>query len=195
MEKDKVHSLLFGKKQVVTLDEILKLGTKESLKFRIEERKNKSIKWKDGVLIPFDYGDYVEYINPADNMGWDIIIAPSTETYTNLLICGIVKVSKVAPSIRPPYGNKLGNDKLILGVDGVISENDKLVLKKYFDGIKAFNPPKFFNVLEENWEKETFQKQELGKFRNKHYGGYAVGGVARRYEDAKSFKNNMPHTP
>ena len=27
--------------------------------------------------VPFDYGEFSDYINDADKMGWDLIIAPS----------------------------------------------------------------------------------------------------------------------
>ena len=30
--------------------------------------------------LPFDYGEFSKFINPADDMGWDIIIVPSDST-------------------------------------------------------------------------------------------------------------------
>ena len=32
----------------------------------------------DPITLPFDYGEYPEIVNPADGMGWDIIIVPGS---------------------------------------------------------------------------------------------------------------------
>ena len=45
--------------------------------------------------LPFDYGEWPELINPADDMGWDLIIVPSasggSSPAQNLKIIGVVK--------------------------------------------------------------------------------------------------------
>ena len=33
---------------------------------------------EEKIPLPFDYGEYPFLINPADNLGWDIIIVPSS---------------------------------------------------------------------------------------------------------------------
>ena len=41
------------------------------------------------TVLPFDYGEYPRLINPADDMGWDVIIVPSSsERNLNLLPVG-----------------------------------------------------------------------------------------------------------
>lgn len=49
-------------------------------------------------------------------------------------------------------------------------------------------------MKKKTWSDHTFGNFQLGKFKNKRYDGIAVGPTARRQEQAKKFKNNLPKT-
>lgn len=143
--KEKIHDILFGKREVYPLDKVLKIGKKTPVEIHIEKRRGSPMRWNPDCIADFDYGEIPSMINAADNMPWDIIVAPSSsDTDKNLLISGIVKVAKDALDIPPPHGNKPGNDKLILSKNGKLTNDDKKNIIKYFKDNKAFDPPKFF---------------------------------------------------
>ena len=82
--------------------------------------------------LPFDYGEFPDYINDADKMGWDLIIAPSEsgkewDKVGDLLPVGLVKYKEDS--------GKKGNDKIVMASGGKISEEDKEALKVFFAGI------------------------------------------------------------
>lgn len=86
------------------------------------------------VELPFDYGEYPDIINPADNMGWDVIIVPSATKDDELLIpVGHVAYSKERPSKR-------GNDKIILAPQGKYTEQDKDIINNFFVDLEGFEP-------------------------------------------------------
>tara|TARA_R100000005_G_C4977359_1_gene188301 strand:- start:1026 stop:1514 length:489 start_codon:yes stop_codon:yes gene_type:complete len=97
------------------------------------------------TVLPFDYGEYPKLINPADNMGWDVIIVPSSsERNTNLLPVGHVqyyddediweKVGKKQPD------NISANTKIILANDGNYYIEDKNVIEDFFKQLIQFKP-------------------------------------------------------
>jgi hypothetical protein len=185
-----------------SFSQIVKLGSEKPLPFHIEKKRGDVMRWNETEPSPFDYGDFPNFINPADNMGWDIMIAPSSSPNDrNLLISGVVTISDDAENIAPPHGNKKGNHKLILSKDGVLSNEDKQAFNKYFEPNKSFNQPSYFDekdissVLSEDWEKATLQKFKLGKFKDESSKGIVVGPTARTIYHANKFKNNLPKTP
>ena len=87
---------------------------------------------KNKVELPFDYGEYSDIINPADNMGWDIIIVPSATKEDQFLIpIGHVEYSK-------DRRDKLGNDKIIIAPDGHYSDEDKQIIDDFFNKLEGF---------------------------------------------------------
>ena len=86
---------------------------------------------KEPRKLPFDYGEWPNYINPADNMGWDFIIVPSA--------------GKDTPDLRPAgyviytneYKEKFGNDKIIIAPGGVAKGSDKKVIDDFFGEMKG----------------------------------------------------------
>ena len=91
--------------------------------------------------VPFDYGEFPDYINDADKMGWDLIIAPSeSRKEWN-------KVGDLLPVGRVDYkegSGKEGNDKIVMASGGKISEEDKEALKVFFGGISdRFETPRW----------------------------------------------------
>ena len=85
------------------------------------------------VELPFDYGEYPGIINPADNMGWDVIIVPSSSgSDETLLPVGHVSYIK-------EQENKMGNDKIILAPDEDYTEGDKLIIDSFFAELPQFD--------------------------------------------------------
>lgn len=199
----KIRAELYkNKPKDYTFAQIVKLGSEKPLPLYVEKLRGEVMRWNDTLPSPFDYGEYPNFTNPADGMGWDILIAPSSSPNDkNLLIAGVVRIADDADKIPAPHGNKPGNHKLILSQDGAISPKDKKLLSEYFKDNKAFEQPVYFDekdiskVLTEDWEKATLQKFKLGKFSDESGKGIVVGPTARKEYDANKFKNNLPRTP
>ena len=90
------------------------------------------------VKLPFDYGEWPHLMNPADNMGWDLIIVPSaSKNDKNLVPVGYLKyVSELKP-------DKVGNDKIIIAPNGQYSLKDKKTIDSFFDSIEHFESVKW----------------------------------------------------
>lgn len=104
----------------------------------------------NSVVLPFDYGEWPELINPADDMGWDLIIVSSNDKNTeNLLPVGEVnyrdedeiwnKVGKVKPN------GVLNNSKIVLAQNGSASEKDKNIINVFFSSLVQFKPVSWYN--------------------------------------------------
>lgn len=138
------------KKTIETTKDLFKfIKNNEDLKINIDSPKGskKGFGQKKRVL-PFDYGEIVKAINPADNMGWDIIFPPSQKpTGKKLIPLGIIKVNddkllwKEKANKSPP----IGNDKIIVSPDGKISEEDKRVIGDFFDSMWQFEKIKWLD--------------------------------------------------
>lgn len=128
------------KKSEVYLDN--PIGSKKS--FGAKKRKK----------LPFDYGEFSNYINPADKMGWDIIVVPSESSGKkkqknhDYKIVGIVKVNtnkeewaeKGEGRKEPP----IGNDKLIVSANKKVSKEDKEIINDFFSSLWQFKKPIYF---------------------------------------------------
>ncbi len=97
-------------------------------------------------VLPFDYGEAVGIINPADDMGWDVIFPPSQKPDGGKLVpIGIVAVNDDV-HVWKENANKLppiGNDKIIVSNDGKISKDDKKIISDFFDGMWQFKKIKW----------------------------------------------------
>lgn len=95
--------------------------------------------------LPFDYGEFSDWINPADDMGWDIILPPSNRSQENLIPIGIVTVNddkklwKEKADKSPP----IGNDKIIVANNGVISKEDIKIIEDFFSTMWQFKKIKW----------------------------------------------------
>jgi hypothetical protein len=108
--------------------------------------------------LTFHYGEWPELINPADNMGWDVIISSDAKieyddgvSHTvinhikaghNLLPIGYVPVNESESdwlknaSKAPP----IGNDKIILSPNGdALSVKNMDAIKEFFDDLWQFD--------------------------------------------------------
>jgi hypothetical protein len=116
--------------------------------------------------LPFDYGEFSNWINPADGMGWDIIIPPSNRKQTNLVQVGIVKVNpdkktwKEKANKKPP----VGNDKIIVASDGEITEEDKSIIEDFFSDMWQFKEVIWFDADKEavDFAKDKGDKKRKG---------------------------------
>jgi len=98
-------------------------------KINIENPKGsmKTFKGAKEMKLPFDYGEWTNIINPADNMGWDLIIAPgSNSTSQNLKPVG-----------HAEYTDGSGNDKIIVADGGTISAADQEIISNFFKDLEG----------------------------------------------------------
>jgi hypothetical protein len=95
--------------------------------------------------LPFDYGEFSDWINPADDMGWDIILPPTNRSQENLIPVGIVAINpnkelwKEKTNDAPP----VGNDKIIVASNGEISDEDIKVIENFFSSMWQFKKVKW----------------------------------------------------
>jgi hypothetical protein len=88
--------------------------------------------------LPVDYGEWPHLINPADNMGWDLIIVPSaTKDDAHLIPVGHLAYSNVRPE-------KLGNDKIIIAPEGNYSQNDREIIEDFFSQLGSFEAVEWY---------------------------------------------------
>jgi len=141
---------------------------------------------KNYKKMPFHYGEFTEINNPADDMGWDIIIVPSSEVggeaeeyepemplrgseglagaFQFQMLKDDLKLKEKSPTMHVSAGHNLvpvgyvpvndsqeewtentateerpegkkapvGNDKIILAADGVVTDEDKKSIEDFF---------------------------------------------------------------
>ena len=96
-----------------------------------------SKKWSDGKnkkVLTFDYGEWTNLINPADKMGWDLIIMP--------------KYDKNTPNLEPvghlTYKDEVGkekkNEKVILAPNSNYTDEEKQEMDDFFSDVDVFKP-------------------------------------------------------
>ena len=116
-------------------------GSELTINIDAPKGKKKGFGATEKRAVPFDYGEFPDYINDADGMGWDLIIAPSESGKE------WNKVGNLLPVGRVDYkegSGKEGNDKIVMASGGKISEKDKEALKVFFDGISdRFEAPRW----------------------------------------------------
>ena len=102
------------------------------------------------VELTFDYGEWPHLTNPADNMGWDIIIVPSgNEDDKNLLPVGHVSYTgdeeKWDENSEKEMPNDLINNHKIIGSpDGKYDSADKNLIDKFFQARWQFKEVKWY---------------------------------------------------
>jgi len=90
------------------------------------------------IPLPFDYGEYPDIINPADNMGWDLIIVPSAGKENNLLMpVGHVEYQK-------DRYDKVGNDKIIIAPSQQYSKEDRKIIEEFFNKLDGFEAVRWY---------------------------------------------------
>jgi len=87
-------------------------------------------------VLPFDYGEISELINPSDDMGWDVIIPPSqsSDDFEKIYPIGVIEINpdKEIWREKADKAPPVGNDKIIISKDGKISEEDKEIIESFF---------------------------------------------------------------
>tara|TARA_B100000131_G_scaffold322125_2_gene375043 strand:+ start:3035 stop:3619 length:585 start_codon:yes stop_codon:yes gene_type:complete len=144
--------------EVEGIDNILKyLEENKGIFIYLDNPKNSKKKFGyKKVKLPFHYGEFTELLNPADEMGWDIIVVPSAsedgvrhiESGHNLEPVGYVPVnpsektwrsktkSKKRPNGKPP---PIGNDKIILSPNKEVLEDDLNEIEDFFSDMWQFD--------------------------------------------------------
>ena len=104
----------------------------------------------DPIELPFDYGEYSELINPADGMGWDIIIIPgSTEGNKDLTPVGHVsytgdKEEWVKNTTRDMPPNLKNNYKILVASAAEYSAEGKKIIEDFFKERWQFEDPEWY---------------------------------------------------
>ena len=166
------NKFLNEEKQVVSTREELVdlLRDNPDQKRKLDMRKGEGRKSFGGVFKPpvrveFDYGEFPELINPADGMGWDIILADNSNIDDdNLLPVGHFSYiqDKDLWSNHGVYDmpEKIGgNSKIVLSKDGNISDAEKQHLTKFFEDMWQFKDPEWYTVEEERVLREVTEDE------------------------------------
>ncbi len=166
------NKFLNEEKQVVSTREELVdlLRDNPDQKRKLDMRKGEGRKSFGGVFKPpiqveFDYGEFPELINPADGMGWDIILADNSNIDDdNLLPVGHFSYiqDKDLWSNHGVYDmpEKVGgNSKIVLSKDGNISDAEKEHLTKFFEDMWQFKEPEWYTVEEERVLREVTEDE------------------------------------
>jgi hypothetical protein len=90
------------------------------------------------IELPFDYGEWPEFINPADNKGWDLIIVPTATLKDN----NLVPVGYVAYNEKKPTA--MFNDKIIIAPDGKYKSRDRKIIESVFSQMDYFDNPVWY---------------------------------------------------
>jgi hypothetical protein len=133
--------------------------------------------------VPFDYGEFPDYINLADGMGWDLIIAPSESGKEWNKIGDLLPVGKV--KYKEGTG-KEGNDKIVMASGGKISEEDRETLKVFFANMSdRFEEPRISENLSRDLPPNEMQKilAWAGLSGEGEYIGSGTMGNAYRFGD------------
>ena len=116
-------------------------GSEITINIDVPKGKKKGFGATEERPVPFDYGEFPDYINDADKMGWDLIIAPSESGKEWNKVGNLLPVGRV--DYKEGTG-KEGNDKIVMASGGKISEEVKEALKVFFDGISdRFEAPRW----------------------------------------------------
>jgi len=147
---------LYLEKQFYTRAEVLK-KIKEKLPVIIIDYPRGSLKGfgddNNKVVLPFDYGEMPSYRNQCDGMGWDIVIAPSSNLHDELIPVGVMIVNtnfeewleRLPDSKKIRDENPVGNDKIILAKHGVVTESDRQVLEAFVNELWQFEKIDWFD--------------------------------------------------
>lgn len=102
------------------------------------------------LVIPFAYGEIPNYINPADDMGWDVIVVPSAVKLPKekLAPIGVLKYKQDVDFWDTfPGDDPIGNDKILLGEKdnslegvyrGIYTKEDLEILNQFVEKIEVF---------------------------------------------------------
>ena len=138
----------------------LKENPGEMMYFDVPAGKEKRF-GDEHIKLPFHYGEFPNIINPSDDMGWDVVVVPSSsgaeEEYIgyghNLVPVGVVPVnpdrevwanntkSEDMPAGKPP---PIGNDKIIMapktwGANDEVSSKDIAIINNFFSNLWQFS--------------------------------------------------------
>ena len=146
------YFLLTEKKIIKSKEEVVEI-IKNNSSYEIYLDNPKGTTKKFGGLVPrvlpFDYGEWPELVNPSDNMGWDLIIVPSSsESDENLVPVGFVDYL-TDPEIWEKVGKKMNkgigsNTKIIIAPSGEYFVKDKSILDSFFTNLPQFKPITWF---------------------------------------------------
>ena len=133
LEENDSKQIFNSKKEVI---DYIKDNPNENIHLDSPKGSKKGFGGTKEVELPFDYGEWPNLINPADDMGWDLIIVPSNNKDSENLICvGHVDYTEDV--------EKKGNDKIIIASHGNYTGEDKETIDNFFDTVDLFKKVKW----------------------------------------------------
>ena len=130
-----------GQTIVATRQEMVNIITDNPSQEIYLDRPKGTIKKFGGLIpieLPFDYGEWPEFINPADNKGWDLIIVPSaTKDDPDLIPVGYVAYNENKPKA-------MFNDKIIIAPKGKYNSSDREAIERVFIQMDYFDNPVWY---------------------------------------------------
>ena len=143
--------------EVEGVKEVLGYLKKNPGEFIYLDNPKESVKFDNKKPLPFHYGEFIAIINPSDNMGWDVIIAPDVDVdivkekdgdkYIErghmLSPVGYIPVNISEDEWADKAGKSppIGNDKIILSFDKKIKLNSKKIIEDFFSTLWQFDNP------------------------------------------------------
>tara|TARA_R100000008_G_C3586349_1_gene172675 strand:- start:2065 stop:2526 length:462 start_codon:yes stop_codon:yes gene_type:complete len=145
-EKFLIEQVIPTQKELI---DIIRANPNQEINIDTPKGKTKKFGGLKKVKLEFDYGEWPKLINPADDMGWDLIIVPSSSgKQKNLLPVGYIKYKdddETWENVGKAKPKNIGqNTKIILGADGVCKENDKKIIENFFGKLIQFKTVVWF---------------------------------------------------
>ena len=146
-EKFLVERIIRTQKELI---DIIRADPKQKINIDTPKGKTKKFGGLKKIELEFDYGEWPKLINPADDMGWDLIIVPSaTKKSKNLLPVGYIqykdddKIWKKVGKKKPK--NIKQNTKIIIAPNEIIKKEDKTIIENFFEKLIQFDKVIWFN--------------------------------------------------
>lgn len=150
-------------KEYYTFEEILETLVYGIPDLKIEKKigEKKDFAGCEEESLPFAYGEIPNFINPADEMGWDIIILPSAIALTKeeMIPVGVLRYNRDSKFWEGKgEESPIGNDKIILGKResqgteggiGIYTQDDVKALSDFLLKKDVFESPEFFFKVKE----------------------------------------------
>tara|TARA_R110000851_G_scaffold115858_1_gene241832 strand:- start:3473 stop:3934 length:462 start_codon:yes stop_codon:yes gene_type:complete len=135
-----------GTRDVYTHNELIDIVSSDpGLDIRIDSPRGSEKKFGglEPMKLPFDYGEWPKLVNPADDMGWDLIIVPSAaKTDKNMVPIGYIQYKD-----NDSIWNRVGkakpkgvrhNTKIIIAPNKQYNGQDKKIIENFFGKLIQF---------------------------------------------------------
>ena len=145
-EKFLIERVIATKQELI---DILRAASKQKINIDTPKGKTKKFGGLKKVKLEFDYGEWPKLVNPADDMGWDLIIVPSaTKKQKNLLPVGYIEYKdddETWEQVGKAKPENIGqNTKIIIAPNEKYTNEDKQIIEKFFEKLIQFKDVVWF---------------------------------------------------